>query len=88
MPVASGRARLGNRRRGPDSDQDDRCRQHRNRRSSVHRDAQRAMVGILVQRVYVRHLNHSQQRQQGQAQKCGCPKSPWLPAANPAKICL
>jgi hypothetical protein len=39
------------------------------------------MVGILVQRVHVRHLDHGQQRKQGQAQKSGCPKSPWLPAA-------
>jgi hypothetical protein len=46
------------------------------------------MVGILVQRVHVRHLDHSQHRQQGQTQKCGCSESVWLPAANPAKICL
>jgi hypothetical protein len=39
------------------------------------------MVGILVQRVYVRHLDHGQHCQQGQTQKCGCPKSAWLPAA-------
>jgi hypothetical protein len=46
------------------------------------------MVGIPVQRMHVRHLDHGQQRQQGQAQKSGCPESAWLPAANPAKICL
>jgi hypothetical protein len=86
MPVANDRARLGNRRWVPDSDQDDCCRHYRDRRSRVHRDAQRAMVGILVQRVYVRHLDHGQYCQQGQTQKCGCPENAWLPAANPAKI--
>jgi hypothetical protein len=46
------------------------------------------MIGIAVQRVYVRHLDHGQHRQQGQAQKSGCPESTWLPAANSAEICL
>jgi hypothetical protein len=88
MPVADNRARLDNRRRAPHFDQDNRSRHHRNRRSGVHRDAQRTMVGIPVQRMHVRHLDHRQQRQQGQAQKSGCSESARLPAANPAKICL
>jgi hypothetical protein len=88
MPVADIRARLNNRRGSSHFDQDNRSRHHRNRRSRVHRDAQRAMVGIPVQRMHVRHLDHGQQRQQGQAKKSGCPESAWLPAANPAKICL
>jgi hypothetical protein len=46
------------------------------------------MIGILVQRVHMRYLNHGQQRQQEQAQKSGYPESAWLPAANPAEICL
>jgi hypothetical protein len=46
------------------------------------------MVGIALQRVHMRHLNHGQHRQQGQAQKSGCPESAWLRAANSAEICL
>jgi hypothetical protein len=46
------------------------------------------MVGILVQWVHVRHLNHGQHCQQGQAQNSGSRESAWLPAAVPAKICL
>jgi hypothetical protein len=46
------------------------------------------MVGIALQRVHVRHLDHGQQRQQDQAQHRGCPESTWLPAAAPAIICL
>jgi hypothetical protein len=88
MPEADDCTRLDNRRWGPHSDQDDRGRHHRNRRGRVHCDAQRAMVGITVQRVHMRHLDHGQQGQQGQAQKSGCPESAWLPAANSAEICL
>jgi hypothetical protein len=61
MPVAGDRARLNNWRRAPNYDQDDRCRHHRNRRRRVHRNAQRAMVGIPVKWVHMRHLDHCQQ---------------------------
>jgi hypothetical protein len=88
MPVTDNCAGLGNRRRASHSDQYHRDRHHRNRRSRVHRNAQRAMVRIALQRMHVRHLGHGQQRQQGQAQKSGCPESTRLPAAIPAKICL
>ena len=88
MPVADDRARLDNRRGAPHSDQDDCCCHHRNRHSRVHGNAQRAMVGIALQRVHVRHLDHGQQCQQNQTQQRGCPESAWLPAAAPAKICL
>jgi flagellar biosynthesis component FlhA len=46
------------------------------------------MVGIAVQRVYVRHLDHSHHRQQCQTQQGGCPESAWLPAASLAEIWL
>jgi hypothetical protein len=46
------------------------------------------MVGVALQRMHVRHLDHGQHRQQGQAQKSGCSESAWLPAVNPSKICL
>jgi hypothetical protein len=88
MPVADNRARLGNRCGTPHSDQDNRSRHHRNRRSRVHRNAQRAMVGVALQWMHVRHLDHGQKRQQGQAQNSGCSESAWLPVVNPAKICL
>jgi hypothetical protein len=87
MPVADDRARFNNRRVAPYDDQDDRCRHRRNRRRRVHSDAQRAMIGIPVQRVHMRHLDHGQQGQQDQTQKSRYPKSAWLPAA-PAEICL
>jgi hypothetical protein len=86
--VADNRARLDNRRRAPYFDQDNRGRHHCNRRSRVHRDAQRTMVRISIQRMHVRHLDPGQPRQQGQAQKSGCSESARLPAVNPAKICL
>jgi hypothetical protein len=62
MPVAGYRARLDNRRWCPHSDQDDRCRHHRNRHSRVHRDTQRAMIGIALQGMHVRYLDHGQKR--------------------------
>jgi hypothetical protein len=46
------------------------------------------MIGIAVQRVYMRHLDHGQHCQQGQTQQSGCPESARLPAANSAEICL
>jgi hypothetical protein len=54
----------------------------------MHRDAQRAMVCIPVQRVHMSRLDYGQHRQQRQAEKSGCPKSAWLPAAASAEICL
>jgi hypothetical protein len=54
----------------------------------MHRDAQRAMVGIALQGVHMRHLDQNQKRQQGQAKNSDRPESARLPAANSAKICL
>ena len=81
-------ARL-NQRLGPsDPDKDDQDGNDRNRRGRVHRNAQLAMVGIRVARMDVRHLDHGEQRQQGQTQQRRCPESVWLPAATPANIWL
>ena len=46
------------------------------------------MVGIRVERVDMRHLDHGEQRQQGQTQQRRCPESVWLPAAAPTIIWL
>jgi len=86
--VTDGHARLDIRRSAPYFDQDYGCRHHRNRRRRMHRDAQRAMVCIPVQRVHMSRLDYGQHRQQRQAEKSGCPKSAWLPAAASAEICL
>jgi hypothetical protein len=44
------------------------------------------MVGIRLQRVHMRHLDHNQQRQQGQTQQSRCPKSAGLLAAALTEI--
>ena len=81
-------ARL-NQRLGPsDPDKDDQNSYDRNRRGRVHGNAQLAMVGIRVERMDMRHLDHGEQRQQGQTQKRSCPESAWLPAAALANIWL
>jgi hypothetical protein len=46
------------------------------------------MVGIAVQRMYVRYLDHGHHRQQSQTQQSGSPESAWLPAASAAEIRL
>ena len=88
MAVQDDRAHYKNRGRGLNLDEHNHCRDDGDRCSRLHRDAQRAMVGIRLQRVHVRHLDHSQKRQQNQTQHRGCPESAWLPAAAPTKICL
>lgn len=64
MPVPDDRSRLKNRSGGFDLDENDRRSHNRDRRSRMHRDAQRTMVGIAFERMDVRHLDHGQQRQQ------------------------
>ena len=60
----------------------------RDRRSRLHGDAQLAMVGVAVQRMHVRHLDHGQQRQQSQTQQSGSTESSWLPTAARAEMGL
>jgi len=41
----------------------------------MHDDAERALVGSTIKRMDVRHLNHGQQREQGQTQHRRKPES-------------
>ena len=86
--MADDRTRLNQRLRPSDPDKDDQDGYDCNRRGRVHRNAQLAMVGIRVERVDMRHLDHGEQRQQGQTQQRRCPESVWLPAAAPTIIWL
>lgn len=81
-------AGLENRRGGLDLDQhdDDGC--DRDRRSRVHHNAERAMVGVVFDGMDVRHLDHCQQRQQDKAQHGYCRPGAWLSAAFSAEMCL
>jgi hypothetical protein len=81
-------ARLNQRLRPSDPDQDDQDGYDGNRRGRVHRYAQLAMVGIGVECMDVRHLDHGEQRQQGQTQQRRSPESVWLPEAALANIWL
>lgn len=88
VPVADDSARFNDWLGGSDSDQDDRSRHNRNRRRRVHGDAELAVVGIAIERMDVRHLDHGQQRHQGQTQQSCCPESAWLWVATIAEIRL
>ncbi len=68
-PIADRRARLKNRQREFEPEQHHRRGHHRNRRGRVHGNAQRAVVGITVDGVDVRHLDDSQHRRQQQTQQ-------------------
>lgn len=46
------------------------------------------MVGVAVERMHVRHLNHGQQRKQDNTQHGDPRQSEELWAAFPAEICL
>lgn len=64
MPVADYPARPKYRGRGLDLDQDDHGGRCCNGRGCVHDDAQRAVVGVALNGMYVRHLDDGQQREQ------------------------
>ena len=64
MPVADDSARFENRGRRFDPNQDDHGSRYRNGRGGVHDDAQRAMIGVALDGMDVRHLDDSQQRKQ------------------------
>ena len=59
---------------------------HRSRR--LHRNAQRAMVGVGFQRMDVRNLHYSQKREQNQTYEGRNRQSSKLGAASPAQIGL
>ena len=88
VPMADGHARLNDRRRTSETDQDEHGCHQRNRRSRLHGDAQRAMIGVTRQRMYVRHLNQGQQRQQRKTHQSRSPEGTWLRVATSAKIRL
>ena len=64
VPVTNDRSRFEHRRRRFDLDHDDHGSRHRNGRGCVHDDAQRAMIGVALDGMDVRHLDDSQQRKQ------------------------
>jgi len=86
MTVLYYRKRLEDRGGNPHRHQNHDHFDHRYRRGRMHGDAQLTVVGILLERVHVRHLGQSQQRQQGQTQQRGRPKTLRLRAAIPACI--
>lgn len=64
------RAGFIDRRGSRNPHQHHRSRGYRNWRRRVHDDAQGAMVGIAVERVHMRHLDKSQERQQDKTHQC------------------
>ena len=88
MPVADSRARLKNRRRSLNLHQHHHGNRNRDGRRRVHHDAQRAVVGIALQRMHVRHLHHGQQRHQEKAHHRRRRQCAWLSTARSADLCL
>jgi hypothetical protein len=84
MPVTGDCVRFKYRGRTLDLDQHHHGSGHRNGRRRMHRNAQRAMVGIGVYRVDVRHLDYSQQAQQDKTHHGHQRQSTRLCAAFPA----
>jgi hypothetical protein len=75
VPVPDYRVRLDNRRGASEYDQDYDSRGNPNRSRRMHRNAERAVVGVALQGMYVRHLDHGHHCQQCQTQQSGCPES-------------
>jgi hypothetical protein len=84
VTVPDDRARLKDWGAGLDMDQHDHGGRDRDGRCRVHYDAQRAMVGIAVERMHVRYLDHGQQRQKGKTHHGDQRQSTWLWPAYPA----
>jgi len=87
-PMADDRARLGKLHISACPDHDDQGGHHRNRSRRMQRNAERAMIGVALNQMGVRHLHSGQQHQQSQTQQSGGAKSAWLPAVAPAIIRL
>ncbi len=88
MPVANHRTRLIHRRRSLYLSQHHHGSRNRDRRSRMHHDAQRAMVGIALQHMRVRHLHHGQQRHQEKTNHRRRRQSACLATAISADWCL
>ncbi len=63
MTVADHNTRFHSGGLGPNLDQNHNCRRRRDRSRRMHGNAELAMVGIGLQRMHMRHLNHREQRQ-------------------------
>jgi len=87
MPVTDERARFKSWAATLHLDQHNYGSRHRNGRGRMHDDAQLAMVGIALERMRVRHLDHRQQRQEGKAHHGGNRQSAWLRVAYTAGNC-
>jgi hypothetical protein len=64
--------------RRPDPDQDHHDQHDHHGHDRVHRDAQCAVISIVIRRVEVRHLDNGKQRYQDQAHNRRHPQSVWL----------
>ena len=67
LPIAGDRLRLKNWRAGFDLDQDNNGGGDRNGGSRVKQDAERAVVGIGIDRMHVRYLDNGKECQQDKA---------------------
>jgi hypothetical protein len=67
MPIPRDRSRFKNRRSRLYLNQNDNRRGQDDRRGRLQQNAKRAVVGIGVHRMHVRHLNYGKQRQQDEA---------------------
>jgi hypothetical protein len=74
MAMANDHASFEKRSQGADSDQNDCGGQCGDRRCRMHGDAERAMVGIGLNRMDVSDLDNYQQSQQGQAHQAHGPE--------------
>jgi hypothetical protein len=64
MPVSNDRGELTQgQRRSADPDQHNRGHHDHERHYRVHHDTELAMIGVTTNRMHMRHLGHSQQRQ-------------------------
>jgi hypothetical protein len=82
MPGTNNDMLRKDRRGSPDLDQDDHRNGNRYRRRRLHRNTQRAMVGIVVYWMRMSHLDHGQQRQQNQTHHRDDRQSAWLQTAT------
>ena len=88
MPVPGDGLRFEYRSLAFDLHQDDDGSRHRDRRCSMHHNAQRTMVGIGVYLMHVRHLRHGKQSEQDETHHGDQRQSTTLCAAFPVPQCL
>ena len=86
--MADDRAGLGKLHKCAGPDHNDQGSHNRDGRGRVQRNAQRALIGVVLKQMIVCHLDGDQQRQKDQTQQSGHPESAWLPASISAIFCL